>query len=154
MAFDSFEVCTRVTGMSADFWLGLRQDWGLWHALRTKESAEQRWRQRTGIEPAGALERRTPIGFEDRGRHQPCFRCRRQVTTGGALMQVELRRFLCGCRDCSLASRSHSKLGGICRLLMNLATGSRASQLEKGCRTCYGMDVPMGADHSRAAKPR
>ena len=24
----------RVTGMSADFWLGLQQDWDLWHALR------------------------------------------------------------------------------------------------------------------------
>jgi antitoxin HigA-1 len=29
----------RVTGMSADFWLGLQQDWDLWHALRTKEAA-------------------------------------------------------------------------------------------------------------------
>ena len=28
----------RVTGMSADFWLGLQQDWDLWHALRTKEA--------------------------------------------------------------------------------------------------------------------
>ena len=25
----------RVTGMGADFWLGLQQDWDLWHALRT-----------------------------------------------------------------------------------------------------------------------
>ena len=24
----------RVTGMSADFWLGLQQDWDLWHAMR------------------------------------------------------------------------------------------------------------------------
>jgi antitoxin HigA-1 len=30
----------QVTGMSADFWLGLQQDWDLWHALRSKE-AEQ-----------------------------------------------------------------------------------------------------------------
>jgi addiction module HigA family antidote len=29
----------RVTGMSADFWLGLQQDWDLWHALRSKEAA-------------------------------------------------------------------------------------------------------------------
>lgn len=29
----------RVTGMSADFWLGLQQDWDLWHALRS-EAAE------------------------------------------------------------------------------------------------------------------
>jgi len=27
-----------VTGMSADFWLGLQQDWDLWHALRSKEA--------------------------------------------------------------------------------------------------------------------
>jgi len=26
----------RVTGMSADFWLGLQLDWDLWHALRSK----------------------------------------------------------------------------------------------------------------------
>jgi len=25
----------RVTGMSADFWLGLQTDWDLWHALRS-----------------------------------------------------------------------------------------------------------------------
>lgn len=30
----------RVTGMSADFWLGLQQDWDLWHALRSEDSAE------------------------------------------------------------------------------------------------------------------
>ena len=30
----------RVTGMSADFWLGLQQDWDLWHALRSKEAAQ------------------------------------------------------------------------------------------------------------------
>lgn len=29
----------RVTGMSADFWLGLQQDWDLWHALHSKEAA-------------------------------------------------------------------------------------------------------------------
>ncbi len=28
----------RVTGMSADFWLGLQQDWDLWHALRSKSA--------------------------------------------------------------------------------------------------------------------
>lgn len=28
----------RVTGMSADFWLGLQQDWDLWHALRSREA--------------------------------------------------------------------------------------------------------------------
>src|SRR5688572_32193149 len=27
----------QVTGMSADFWLGLQQDWDLWHALRSEE---------------------------------------------------------------------------------------------------------------------
>lgn len=30
----------RVTGMSADFWLGLQQDWDLWHALRTAQAAQ------------------------------------------------------------------------------------------------------------------
>ena len=29
----------QVTGMSADFWLGLQSDWDLWHALRS-EAAE------------------------------------------------------------------------------------------------------------------
>lgn len=30
----------RVTGMSADFWLGLQQDWDLWHAMRSDDAAE------------------------------------------------------------------------------------------------------------------
>jgi len=30
----------RVTGMSADFWLGLQQDWDLWYALRSEEAKE------------------------------------------------------------------------------------------------------------------
>ena len=30
----------RGTGMSADFWLGLQQDWDLWHALRSEEAKE------------------------------------------------------------------------------------------------------------------
>jgi addiction module HigA family antidote len=29
----------RVLGMSADFWLGLQQDWDLWHAMQGKRSA-------------------------------------------------------------------------------------------------------------------
>lgn len=29
----------RVLGMSADFWLGLQQDWDLWHALRGRQAA-------------------------------------------------------------------------------------------------------------------
>ena len=29
----------RVTGMSADFWLGLQQDWDLWHAMRSAEDS-------------------------------------------------------------------------------------------------------------------
>jgi antitoxin HigA-1 len=29
----------QVVGMSADFWLGLQQDWELWHALRSKKAA-------------------------------------------------------------------------------------------------------------------
>jgi len=30
----------QVTGMSANFWLGLRQDWDLWHALRSKAATQ------------------------------------------------------------------------------------------------------------------
>jgi antitoxin HigA-1 len=30
----------QVTGMSADFWLGLQQDWDLWHALRSEAAHE------------------------------------------------------------------------------------------------------------------
>lgn len=30
---------SRVVGMSADFWLGLQQDWDLWHARRTAQAA-------------------------------------------------------------------------------------------------------------------
>ena len=29
----------RVLGMSADFWLGLQQDWDLWHAMQGKRAA-------------------------------------------------------------------------------------------------------------------
>jgi antitoxin HigA-1 len=28
----------QVTGMSADGWIGLQQEWDLWHALRSKEA--------------------------------------------------------------------------------------------------------------------
>jgi len=30
----------QVTGMSADFWLGLQQNWDLWHALRSEEAGK------------------------------------------------------------------------------------------------------------------
>lgn len=30
----------QVTGMSADFWLGLQSDWDLWHALRSKNARQ------------------------------------------------------------------------------------------------------------------
>jgi len=30
----------RVVGMSADSWLGLQQDWALWHLMRSKRAAE------------------------------------------------------------------------------------------------------------------
>ncbi|MCL4866732.1 MAG: HigA family addiction module antidote protein, partial [Gemmatimonadales bacterium] len=30
----------QVTGMSADFWLGLQQDWDLWHAARSEQASE------------------------------------------------------------------------------------------------------------------
>jgi len=29
----------QVLGMPADFWLGLQQDWDLWHALRSEKAA-------------------------------------------------------------------------------------------------------------------
>ena len=29
----------RVTGMTAEFWLGLQQDWDLWHAARSAKAA-------------------------------------------------------------------------------------------------------------------
>jgi addiction module HigA family antidote len=29
----------RVLGMSADFWLGLQQDWDLWHAIRSERAS-------------------------------------------------------------------------------------------------------------------
>lgn len=29
---------SRVLGMSADFWLGLQQDWDLWHAMNSTEA--------------------------------------------------------------------------------------------------------------------
>jgi len=37
---DSALRLAQVTGMSADFWLGLQQDWDLWHALRSSAAAE------------------------------------------------------------------------------------------------------------------
>ena len=30
----------RVVGMSAEFWLGLQQDWDLWHAMNSPEAEE------------------------------------------------------------------------------------------------------------------
>jgi len=30
----------RVLGMPAEFWLGLQQDWGLWHAMRSESASE------------------------------------------------------------------------------------------------------------------
>jgi addiction module HigA family antidote len=30
----------QVTGMSADFWLGLQRDYDLWHAMRSKEASQ------------------------------------------------------------------------------------------------------------------
>ena len=30
----------RVLGMGAEFWLGLQQDWDLWHALRSREGVK------------------------------------------------------------------------------------------------------------------
>ncbi len=30
----------RVIGMSADFWLGLQQDWDIWHAMRSEKASD------------------------------------------------------------------------------------------------------------------
>jgi addiction module HigA family antidote len=41
----------QVLGMSADFWLGLQQDWDLWHAMRSQQAgaiAELEPLRRTG----------------------------------------------------------------------------------------------------------
>jgi len=46
----------RVLGMPADFWLGLQQDWDLWHALRGEGAAAI-----DGLEPlrlVGSLDRK------------------------------------------------------------------------------------------------
>jgi addiction module HigA family antidote len=31
---------SRVLGMSADFWLGLQQDWDLWHVMNSPQARE------------------------------------------------------------------------------------------------------------------
>jgi addiction module HigA family antidote len=36
---DSALRLSQVTGMSPEFWLGLQQDWDLWHALRSEKAA-------------------------------------------------------------------------------------------------------------------
>lgn len=33
---------SQVVGMSADFWLGLQQDWDLWHAMKSPKALEIR----------------------------------------------------------------------------------------------------------------
>ena len=38
VTLDSALRLARVTGMSADFWLGLQQDWDLWHAMRSRKA--------------------------------------------------------------------------------------------------------------------
>jgi antitoxin HigA-1 len=45
----------RVTGMSADFWLGLQQDWNLWQALQSEDAA--------------AIEHLEPVRGTDAPRH-------------------------------------------------------------------------------------
>ncbi len=49
----------RVTGMSADFWLGLQQDWDLWHALRDRRSA--------------VIEKLEPLPMPDDQLHKLCL---------------------------------------------------------------------------------
>lgn len=40
VTIDSALRFAKVTGMSADFWLGLQQDWDLWHALNSSTAQD------------------------------------------------------------------------------------------------------------------
>jgi len=44
---------SRVLGMSADFWLGLQQDWDLWHAMNSPKAEE--------------IARLRPLAMEEKG---------------------------------------------------------------------------------------
>ena len=47
----------RVTGMSADFWLGLQQDWDLWHAAAQGRAASiAALEPLPGVEPRGTAD--------------------------------------------------------------------------------------------------
>src|SRR5437867_384486 len=54
---------SRVTGMSADFWLGLQFDWDLWHALRSKSARNLERREQ--LERRGDLEGRGDLRGRD-----------------------------------------------------------------------------------------
>ncbi len=41
---------SRVLGMSADFWLGLQQDWDLWHAMNSPKAIEIKQLKPIGLE--------------------------------------------------------------------------------------------------------
>ena len=61
----------RVTGMSADFWLGLQQGWDLWHALRSDEAKEIE-----GLEPLDLPTYRRltePVVSSQTGLPHPCL---------------------------------------------------------------------------------
>ena len=47
---------SQVVGMSADFWLGLQQDWDLWHAMNSPE-AKKIFR----LKPIAKLEKRNSV---------------------------------------------------------------------------------------------
>lgn len=49
--------------------------------LRSRASPSRKKRKRMGIEPTEPPLSRSPIGFEDRGRHQSCARFRRRIYT-------------------------------------------------------------------------
>jgi len=51
----------RVVGMSADFWLGLQQDWDLWHAMRGKEAERI-----AALEPLSASEARRLTAIQEK----------------------------------------------------------------------------------------
>ncbi|MBA3495900.1 MAG: HigA family addiction module antidote protein [Gemmatimonadales bacterium] len=43
----------QVLGMPADFWLGLQQDWDLWHAMQSPEAKQIEQLERMKLQRAG-----------------------------------------------------------------------------------------------------
>jgi addiction module HigA family antidote len=73
----------RVLGMSAEFWLGLQQDWDLWHAKRSPEA-----KRIEKLEPISAWRRRgagpTAENVSRRFSSLSCLRLRPSATFHGS----------------------------------------------------------------------